>query len=83
MVPISSDALMKPAVLKHETKETIVFFFVIAQPSVNKWPYLLGHLSHGNFLNTILSSCDSNSQLEKRKYTMEVAKRALYIHCFI
>ena len=41
----------------HETvlnKEEHHFPFSIAQSSASKRPYLLGRLSHSNFLNTIL-----------------------------
>ena len=55
MVPVS-DAFDETSLSKqHQRKKTIIFFFAIAQLSANKWPKLLSHLSHSNFLNATLS----------------------------
>ena len=53
MVPIS-DVSDKAKLHETASNKGYQYLFAISQPLVRKQPYLLGLLSHINFLNTIL-----------------------------
>lgn len=73
MVSISDASDIQLAFMKqHQIKKTIIFFFANAQPSANTQLYL-SCLSNGNFLNTILSSHDSDSNGIKLSHDYKMA----------